>query len=487
MSGEDWLRLDIGKRCNGACGCKRKPNFGIDVREEHDKPEKGYLKRVHTATSDTFTLRSVRYNNEWVVGGGLENVSEVTEIAVYYGGQNLDIPFVIEIQDIGENFTYSYNVNPSSTGSGNTVWAQKDDINDPKKLLDKLEELSCRSTGALILDIYKNTYRQYYCKTSVRPSIKKHDGDIYEFIQTPYGGIFDVQSIRYNGKGIEISIPKDGIKEISTFYWKHNFGKPLVVKVTKKNGEINYHFSHGRVGEQWDKRAVSVGVKLEDAVVEHNCTRNRTTTINLSEKVEPYCCTEKCMNKRIKVTSQQSDAFPGFTVYEHISKDGLPLIMGSIVSKNEKQRGIKYPIRYAYKVTVYYQNTCANEPIFMEILYMNDSGQRDYKWYKRVTPNGWDDLSNQIPDTDTEIYNSLRENFKTVADLLSNNSCDSSKLGVDNIKFSRTDPEPLNSPEETFSRLVNEANHGHTTFIKPIGPEDEAAKEKKIEEEKKKH
>ncbi|AFZ79997.1 hypothetical protein BEWA_028470 [Theileria equi strain WA] len=479
---QKWLKLELDKLCGGSeCRCDKKPhNLGITVTKETNNPARGYDKHIHKSKKGTFTLRSVWNNGELIFNKGLEKIPSVTEVSVYYGGPDLDIPFVIEI-DKSEGKQYSYNENPKA-GLGNTVWTQKDDLSKPERLKEKLEELSCRSTGALILDIYKNTSRQYHCRVSVRPSRKIYDGDIYEFIQKPHGGRFDIQSVRYNGKDIEIPIPPDGVLEISTFYWKHHLGKPLVVKVLDTRNQPTYYFNDGRVGLQWDKRDKDKIGELNNAIVEHNCTRNRTTTIDISNRShdKKYCCTKDCENKRIKVTTQSSDVYKGFSIYEHASDDKLPFTIGRIVKGGEKQKGIMFPIRSAYKVTAYYATSCKEQPIFLEILYAKD-GYKDYQWYQRITQNGWDLL--EIPETEDQINNDLRENFRKVAKLLSDNKCNPDKLPNDNTKIFREYPEPksqLVSPDKVFEYLEGEVKRDK--FIPPLGLKEEIEEDRAREQ-----
>ncbi|AFZ80177.1 hypothetical protein BEWA_030300 [Theileria equi strain WA] len=490
----EWLKLELDKLCGtSGCRCNKKPHYlSVTATKEINNPTRGYDKHIHTLSKGgTFTLYNVKYNEELIFSDGLDNVFGVTEVSVYYGGEKRDIPFIIEINNGGKQ--YYFNENPSSTGSRNTVWTRKNDLNKLDNLKEKLEELSCKSSNSAALDILKHKNRDYYCDNKVNVSGHKLKGanDMYEFKQTSQNNQpFKVHSIQYNGTEIPIPIPPEGVKEISTFYWKHHLGKPLVVKVLDTRNQPTYYFNDGRVGLQWDKRDKDKIGELNNAIVEHNCLRNRTTTIDISNRDngKKYCCTKDCENRRIKVTENNlDDVFPGFTNYEHSSDDKLPFTIGRIMKGGEKQKGILFPIKNAYSVSVYYATSCKEQPIFLEILYAKD-GYREYKWYQRITQNGWDLLD--IPENEDQINKDLRENFRKVAKLLSENKCNPNSLPEDSTKSFREYPEPngkLTSPDKVFEDLKKHISN--TEFTPPMGlkeeeEEDQARKQANLEGKK---
>ncbi|EKX72223.1 hypothetical protein BEWA_046870 [Theileria equi strain WA] len=489
MSGE-YLLLELKKQCTGSCGCKKKSGTFIATKEVKN-PAKGYTKHTHRLkTNGQFELQGVKYHSLALVGPYY--VKDAIEVSVYYDTDNR--PYVIEINR-SRGKDYYVNNKPSIKDENddyyaNYSWAQNYSLgSSSESLFDTLEQLSCEYANSVSVDIFKKIDRKkHYCNLgfNVVGTTFTDDKSIYQFKQsTQRNKPFKVHSLQYNGKDIEIPIPSDGVLEISTFYWKHHLGKPLVVKVIDRSSKPKYYFNDGRVGLQWDKRAVSMGVKLEDTVVEHNCVRNRTTTIDLSKSPadKRYCCTKTCKNPRINVKTQPSDAYKGFSIYEHASDDGLPFTISSIIKDGVKQGGIMFPIRNAYSVTVYYAEKCLSEPIFMDIKYADDEYFADNKWYRRITKNGWDYIYN-IPSTDTEISEDLRNNFKIVATLLTS-GCSPNSIPEDK-SFTRPEPEPQESPKDTLEDLKQKSQDKTYGLEPPRGPEDDAQEEKKIEAEKQK-
>ncbi|EKX72520.1 hypothetical protein BEWA_049870 [Theileria equi strain WA] len=475
--GKDVLYLELKNRCSeSGCSCKKDGDF---IAEEHANTPGGYNEHIHRLrNNEPFTLFNVKYNGDIVKDP--YNAYGITGVLVYYDNENR--PYVIQLQKQGIK-DYYVNNSPSNGIYGNTFWDRDNSLSNPERLKEKLEELSCKYAGSVSVDIFKKINRKKYrCSLDVNIVGTIFTDNIYEFKQTAQGNKpLKVHSIKYNGTEIPINIPPEGVKEISTFYWKHHLGKPLVVKVIDSNSKSKYYFNHGRVGLQWHERPLQPDAKLEDAVVEHNCVRNRTTTIDLSQKTnnKTYCCTKICRYEKVKVSRRSSDAFPGFVIYEHASDDGLPFTIGSIVKDGAKQGGIMFPIRHAYSVSVYYAEKCLSEPIFLEILYAKD-GYREYKWYKRITRNGWDHIYN-IPSTNTEINEDLRNNFTIVATLLTS-GCSPNSIPEDKLA-TRPEPEPRESPKETLDDLKRNTKLG---FSVPMGPDDDAEEEKKIEAEKQK-
>ncbi|EKX73353.1 hypothetical protein BEWA_054090 [Theileria equi strain WA] len=472
------ITIKLDQKCNGICGCKKRPNLRIKVEEEPDQPVKGYLKCIHKANGGTLILK-FKYKDETIYSDWLYEIGDVKEVSVYYGGPGLDIPFVIEIEKRGGSFTCSYNENPEP-GSRNTVWAQNDDLSDHKKLLDKLEELSCRSTGTVVLDIYKKDPQRYFCDTKVSLSSNRLLGDenVYEFKQSSNKTSFKVPYLRYDGKDVNTNIPSE-IKGISTFYWKYNFGRPLVLKVENKSGEVEYRFNNGR--NKWEKKTAKEVGNLVDAISEHNCKRNRAITIDLGQIHGEYCCTKKCPNKRIIVKENSiKEIFTGFTSYEHKGIRGYSFTIDKIISNTEKQKGIKYPIRDVYELTVYYCTRCDREPIFIYMGYELD-GSMEYAWYKRVTKNGWD-IVLDMPENEEDFYKSLKEHLEKLSGLLGD-TCNLSGFQDDNMRFyTKKDDKIPASPEESYTQVVKNAKSDSSPL--PKGPPlDEKEEEKEAQEE----
>ncbi|AFZ79877.1 hypothetical protein BEWA_027260 [Theileria equi strain WA] len=469
-----WLRLELDKLCGSSeCRCKKKlHNLGIATSKVENDPVGGYDKHIHKGENGTFTLKSVRYNGEWIFNIDLENVSGVTEISVYYGGEKRDIPFIIEINNGGKP-QHFLNTNPDhSRKYAHTTWEKDKSFFDPSQLSDKLDELSCLSTGSISLDIYRRKLRSYCISSKVgfEGTFFTDETDFYEFKQFTNGQPFRVPYLRYNGKDLPIQMPREDIKEVSTFYWKHNFGKPLIVKVNKQSGETEYHFKDGRSG--WTKKRVQ---DLNSTVLESNCLRNKATTINLSRNNGKYCCTENCKYKRINVITQRN-TYPGFIGYEHKAVND-PFTIGKIVNNyGTMQKGIKYPIENVLEVTVYYQTTCPKEPLCMYIKYKVDKDYSEDMWYGRITQNGWSPITSDLGNED-EINKVFRDKFKTVSRVLTT-SCRIEDLPEDTTVLFPKDmrDKPLDSPENTLNKLVNEANENDIGFFKPKGPEDDERK-----------
>ncbi|AFZ80151.1 hypothetical protein BEWA_030030 [Theileria equi strain WA] len=473
MSG-DVLYLELKQKCgtNYRCNCKTQPKT-IETIRVPNSPTKGFTKCTHRISGGkSFNLKDVKYDS--VTNKPSGPIPGVIEVTVYYDSDSK--PYIIELHKESKNKEYYVNTKPSNEDYSNDIWTQDYTISTYKDLINILEELSCKFANSVVLDTFKDKSRSN-CKSrkvGLKGTFFGADQDFYEFKQhSQHGKSFKVPYLKYNDRELPITFTSKGIQEITSIYWKHNFGRPLVIKVVDEDGDTEYYFNSD--GGTWEKKDAKDVKELKNTVVEHNCRRNKVTIIDLSRKNEEYCCTKDCENKRIKVI-KSSDAYKGFSIYEHSSKDGFPFNIDKIVSKNEKQKGIKYPIRDVYTVTVYYATPCESEPIFMDIKYAYDE-LLDNKWYKRITKNGWDDKLS-IPDTYAEINEELRNNFKTVATLLTSD-CSPNSLPRDGA-IPRKEPEPktFSSPEKVFEDLKIQAISSE--FPIPKGPKEQDAEDRQL-------
>ncbi|EKX72456.1 hypothetical protein BEWA_049230 [Theileria equi strain WA] len=475
--GNEWLKLNIKQKCKGpTCSCKSR--FGGFIAEKEDNtPTRGYKRYIHRLKSGKyFILDSVKY---FSITNNPQKTHNVKNVSVYYDSE--DRPFIIEVNR--QNGTdYYTNNNPSNSQDEdndwgvNLSWTQDSSLSDSQKLKDKLDELSCLSTGSISLDIYRSKLRSYCISSKVgfEGTFFTDETDFYEFKQFTNGQPFRVPYLRYNGKDLPIQMPREDIKEVSTFYWKHNFGKPLIVKVNKQSGETEYHFKDGRSG--WTKKRVQ---DLNSTVLESNCLRNKATKIDLSRKYGKYCCTSDCKFERVEVGENKLDeVFPGFTSYEHKARFNYPFTIGKIINNRlERQIGFLYPICDIYELTVYYCINCADEPLLIYMSYKVDEFM-EYTWYKRVTKNGWE-LVKHMPEDDEGFYKSLKEHLENLSVSLGD-KCNLSGFHDDDTRFpAKKDDKVPPSPQETYIQLMKIARKENTPL--PKGP---PQNEKEEEEER---
>ncbi|EKX72339.1 hypothetical protein BEWA_048060 [Theileria equi strain WA] len=462
----DFIYLEIDKRCNGKCNCTEKIGDFDAKREDVISDVIGFNKYSHKLKDEqTFTLNRRLGKNEQ-----LENeVQHVKSVAVYYwdGDPGYTKPLLLEVKT-GSNTQYYYRYEEGeSEALGNaTIWKY---VQGDHKLQDRLDDRNCGRNGAVPLNLQNLTSDKCFISSSCLKKERNIAESIYQSPKGPPGGEYTVKEYTING-GAKISrvthgkqnvdgidLTKNGISKVRV-YSQGNVGStnpPLMLQFIPKGGteESKWFYSTNRDGNNWEsvdeeksEAFYDTGHQPQEALTtgldDVRCFRDSEVTINLTKSIsegdQPYCCHYHGTSGMVSVTpvtvscTNPSHRTSHLTAYKHsISGDSLKLagikfyLNGDNAGNTPRTRIIlntqRFPISSPVSIYAFY--CTGNDPLLIYV----DSSQANVKgWYKKGDYGGqsWIKLNTELGDTTPDNFSTLNcGQWKALREVLTGFGC----------------------------------------------------------------